>query len=117
MLGNLKPISFISALVISSLLTPPGKALSREVRVYSGRHYNTDRQIYKQFSRETGIKVRLIEATGISLVERLRREGSNSKADLILLVDAARIYNAANSGLLQAYKSEKLQAEVPEKYP
>ena len=64
---------------------------AQEVRVYSGRHYNTDRQVFKRFSEKTGIKVRLIEATGISLVERLKREGSNSKADVILLVDAARI--------------------------
>ena len=85
----------------------------REVKVYSGRHYNTDRQIFKQFSDETGIKVRLIEATGISLVERLRREGRDSDADLILLVDAARISNAANAGLLQEYRSEKLDRDVP----
>ena len=38
----------------------------KEVRVYSGRHYNTDRNVYKKFAEETGIKVRLIEAAGIS---------------------------------------------------
>ena len=48
---------------------------AQEVRVYSGRHYNTDRQVFKRFNETTGIKVRLIEATGISLVERLKREG------------------------------------------
>ena len=46
---------------------------AQEVRVYSGRHYNTDRQVFKRFSEKTGIKVRLIEATGISLVERRGR--------------------------------------------
>ena len=55
-------------------------ASAREVRVYSGRHYNTDRKVFKKFNEETGIKVRLIEATGISLIERLRREGKKSKA-------------------------------------
>ena len=83
------------------------KASDKEVRIYSGRHYNTDKQIYKKFAEETGIKIRLIEATGISLVERLKREGANSKADVILLVDAARISNAAKSGLLQSYRSEE----------
>ena len=92
------------------------KASDREVRIYSGRHYNTDKQIYKQFAEETGIKIRLIEATGISLVERLKREGSNSKADVILLVDAARISNAAKSGLLQSYRSSKLDKNVPVEY-
>ena len=94
------------SLLVSSSLNSV-KASEREVRIYSGRHYNTDKQIYKKFAEETGIKIRLIEATGISLVERLKREGSNSKADVILLVDAARISNAAKSGLLQSYRSSK----------
>jgi len=85
----------------------------REVRVYSGRHYNTDRNIYKKFAEETGIKVRLIEAAGISLIERLKREGKNSQADLILLVDAARITNAAKAGLLQSVESKSLENDVP----
>jgi len=101
---------------IGSGLNSASEASNREVRVYSGRHYNTDKQIFKKFSEETGIRVRLIEATGISLVERLRREGSNSKADVILLVDAARISNAAKAGLLQPYRSAKLEADVPKEY-
>ena len=85
----------------------------KEVKVYSGRHYNTDRNVYKKFSEETGIKVRLIEAAGISLIERLAREGENSQADLILLVDAARITNAAKLGLLQSIDSTSLENDVP----
>ena len=103
-------------LTIGLGLNLESSASAREVRVYSGRHYNTDRQIFKKFARETGIKVRLIEATGISLIERLKREGSSSKADIILLVDAARISNAAKAGLLQPYRSTKLDNEVPKEY-
>ncbi len=105
-----------ASLAFLSLLSLESKASDREVRVYSGRHYNTDRQIFKKFSKETGIRVRLIEATGISLIERLKREGKNSNADVILLVDAARISNAAKAGLLQSYRSTTLDKEVPEKY-
>ena len=50
----------------------PANSTEKEVKVYSGRHYNTDRSVYKKFAEETGIKVRLIEATGISLIERLK---------------------------------------------
>ena len=89
------------------------KSSEREVRVYSGRHYNTDRSVYKKFAEETGIKVRLIEAAGISLIERIKREGKNSQADLILLVDAARITNAAKLGLLQRIDSATLENDVP----
>ena len=94
-------------------LNIPVKSTQREVKVYSGRHYNTDRVVYKKFAEETGIKVRLIEAAGISLIERLKREGKNSQADLILLVDAARITNAANAGLLQSVESSSLENDVP----
>ena len=92
----------------------PANSTEREVRVFSGRHYNTDRVVYKKFAEETGIKVRLIEAAGISLIERLKREGKNSQADLILLVDAARITNAAKAGLLQSIDSSSLENDVPE---
>ena len=94
-------------------LNIPVNSTEREVKVYSGRHYNTDRGVYKKFADETGIKVRLIEAAGISLIERLRREGKNSQADLILLVDAARITNAAKADLLQSIESSSLENDVP----
>ena len=111
-----KSSSFAIAIALGGAFLHPINTFAKEVRVYSGRHYNTDRQIYKQFSKETGIRVRLIEATGISLVERLKREGENSNADIILLVDAARISNAAKSGLLQSYRSPLLDKEVPADY-
>ena len=94
-------------------LNIPANSTEKEVKVYSGRHYNTDRSVYKKFAEETGIKVRLIEAAGISLIERLKREGKNSQADLILLVDAARITNAAKLGLLQKIDSSNLENDVP----
>jgi len=104
-----------SALTCTFLLNVnlPANSTEKEVKVYSGRHYNTDRSVYKKFAEETGIKVRLIEAAGISLIERLKREGKNSQADLILLVDAARITNAAKAGLLQSIESSSLENDVP----
>ena len=108
-----KPLAGL-ALIASLASISPSSA--REVRVYSGRHYNTDRQVFKTFSEKTGIKVRLIEATGISLVERLKREGSKSKADVILLVDAARINNAAEAGLLRSIQSNQLEKQIPSLY-
>ena len=111
---NLKKLLY-SALTCTFLLNLniPANSTQKEVKVYSGRHYNTDRGVYKKFAEETGIKVRLIEAAGISLIERLKREGKNSQADLILLVDAARITNAAKAGLLQNIESKSLEQDVP----
>ena len=111
---NLKKLIF-SVFTCTFLLNVniPANSTEKEVKVFSGRHYNTDRSIYKKFADETGIKVRLIEAAGISLIERLKREGENSQADLILLVDAARITNAAKAGLLQRIESSNLENDVP----
>ena len=107
---------FYSALTCTFIFNVnlPSYSTEKEVRVYSGRHYNTDRNVFKKFAQETGIKVRLIEASGISLIERLRREGENTQADLILLVDAARITNAAKLGLLQKIESASLENAVPQ---
>ena len=111
---NLKKLVY-SALTFTFLfnLNIPINSTERQVNVYSGRHYNTDREVYKRFAKETGIKVRLIEAAGISLIERLKREGRTSQADLILLVDAARITNAAKADLLQSINSSSLENDVP----
>ena len=105
---------FYTALSCTILLhvNIPANSTEKEVKVNSGRHYNTDRAIYKKFAEETGIKVRLIEAAGISLIERLKREGKNYQAYLILLVDAARITNAAKAGFLQSLESKTLEIDV-----
>ena len=117
----MKKVQILKKILYSALtcgflfnLNIPANSTEREVKIYSGRHYNTDREVYKKFAEETGIKVRLIEAAGISLIERLKREGKNSQADLILLVDAARITNAAKSGLLQSIDSSSLEKDVPD---
>ena len=106
---------FFSALTFPILFNfnIPANSTQKEVKVYSGRHYNTDRFVFKRFAEETGIKVRLIEAAGISLIERIKREGVNSQADVILLVDAARITSAAKANLLQPITSQSLQNDVP----
>ena len=59
---------FYTALTCTFLINVniPVNSTEKEVKVYSGRHYNTDRSVYKKFADETGIKVRLIEAAGIS---------------------------------------------------
>ena len=107
---------FYSALTCTFIFNVnlPSYSTEKEVRVYSGRHYNTDRNVFKKFAQETGVKVRLIEASGISLIERLRREGENTQADLILLVDAARITKAAKLDLLQKIDSSSLENAVPQ---
>jgi len=83
------------------------------LNVYSGRHYNTDKQLYAEFTRRTGIKVNLLEGKDDELIQRLRSEGRTSRADLLVLVDAARVVRAQELNLFQAVRSPALNRDVP----
>jgi iron(III) transport system substrate-binding protein len=84
------------------------------LNLYSARHYQTDEQLYSNFTKQTGIKINRIEADDNQLLERLRSEGKNSPADVILMVDAARLWRAQIEGLFQPIKSKVLEKRIPE---
>lgn len=96
--------------------TPPEKEVSKEVNVYSHRHYDIDQQLFKEFESETGIKVNVVNASADELIVRLETEGTESPADLLLTSDAGRLVRAHKKGLLQAVESEVLMKSVPEKF-
>jgi iron(III) transport system substrate-binding protein len=101
-------------LALSALaLAAPALAQERTLNLYSSRHYDTDRALYDGFTAETGIRVRLIEGDADQLIERIRSEGANSPADVLITVDAARLARAREAGVLQPVRSEVLEARVP----
>ena len=106
-IGQAVALGTVSALLASCA------AKTREVRVYSGRHYSSDQALYQQFEQATGIKVRLLESKDSSILQRLQREGKNSSADVLILVDAARLANASQAGLFQPIRSDALIRDVP----
>ena len=67
-----------------------------EVNLYSSRHYDTDERLYSDFEKTTGIKINRIEGNADELIERLKSEGSLSPADVLLTVDAGRIWSATS---------------------
>lgn len=85
-----------------------------EVNIYSSRHYDTDMELYNQFTEETGISVNLIEGGSDELIERLNSEGINSPADILITVDAGRLWRAKQAGVLQPYQSNELDRVVPD---
>lgn len=87
---------------------------SGEVNVYSARHYDTDQTLYDRFEAETGIEVNVIEGDSAALLERLRREGEESPADLFIAVDAGRLHQAEEEGVFQSVDSAVLTQRVPE---
>jgi iron(III) transport system substrate-binding protein len=84
------------------------------VNLYSARHYQTDERLYTEFTRLTGIRINRIEAGDEALLERLRSEGPRSPADVLLLVDAARLWRAQIDGLFQPVRSTPLSQRIPQ---
>lgn len=85
----------------------------RVLNLYSARHYQTDEALYSDFTKKTGIKINRIEAGDEALLERLRSEGRNSPADVMLLVDAARLWRAQIDGMFQPVRSKELDSRIP----
>ena len=94
-------------------LGPTSAALAEEVNLYSARHYDTDVALYEGFTEQTGITVNLIEGDADQLIERIKAEGQNSPADVLITVDAGRLWRAEAAGVLQPVSSEVLEARIP----
>ncbi|UTJ06070.1 Fe(3+) ABC transporter substrate-binding protein [Arcobacter roscoffensis] len=105
----LKKLALTAVVLGSSLLA------SSEVNVYSHRHYDTDKQLFKMFEDKTGIKVNVVKAKASALIKRMESEGAKSPADVLITVDAGRLYQAKQKDLLQSIKSNYLTTNIPEK--
>lgn len=83
------------------------------LNLYSARHYQTDEKLYENFSKQTGIKINRIEGKEEELLERIKNEGANSPADVLLTVDASRLALAHELGLFAPVKSKVLESRIP----
>ena len=88
-------------------------AQAQELNLYSARHYSTDEALYADFTKATGIKINRVDADDAGIIARLKAEGSASPADVILLVDAARLWRGEQDGLFLPIKSKLLEDAIP----
>ncbi|MGZ5232053.1 MAG: extracellular solute-binding protein, partial [Burkholderiales bacterium] len=105
-----------SAVLAATLMTGSALASAQEkvLNLYSSRHYQTDESLYSNFTKRTGIRVNRIEAGEDPLIERLRNEAGSSPADVLVTVDAGRLWRAEQLGLFQPIKSKLLESRLPE---
>lgn len=87
-----------------------------EVNVYSARHYDVDAELFAQFTEKTGIKVNVVEGDAPELIERLKREGSSTPADLFITVDGGVLDNAKKADILQPVQSSLINEQVPAEF-
>ena len=101
------------ATVIAVLAAGTIHAQQPTLNIYSARHYQTDEALYDNFTKATGIKIQRVDADDAGILARLKTEGAASPADVILLVDAARLWRAEIDGLFQPLKSAALEKRIP----
>lgn len=100
-------------LLAAALGSAPALAQEQVLNLYSARHYNTDEALYSNFTKATGIRINRVDADDAGILARLKSEGSSSPADVVLLVDAARLWRAEVDGLFQPIKSQVLEERIP----
>jgi iron(III) transport system substrate-binding protein len=91
-------------------------AQDQSVNIYSARHYPTDEALYVNFTKATGIKINRVDADDAGILARLKAEGTASPADVILLVDAARLWKGEVEGLFQPVRSKVLNDAIPAQF-
>jgi iron(III) transport system substrate-binding protein len=110
---NLTVLSLAIYAVATGLFSSPVLADDHVINLYSARHYPTDELLYSDFTKATGIKINRVDSDDAGIIARLKAEGSASPADLILLVDAARLWRGEVDGMFLPVNSKTLEAAIP----
>ena len=101
-------------LALACAITAGAAAQAQEVvNLYSARHYATDEALYNNFTKATGIKINRVDSDDAGIVARLKAEGAASPADVVLMVDAARLYRGEKDNLFLPIRSAKLEDVIP----
>jgi iron(III) transport system substrate-binding protein len=107
-----------AVLIVIAALAVAAVALggSPDIVVYNGRSQYGDEEAFKAFEDETGLDVELRGGTAPELYERLRREGDDTEADLLVTTDLANLWRAKDAGLLEPVTTPALESHIPERY-
>lgn len=105
-----------AAVAAAGSFAAPALAQEKVLNLYSARHYQTDEALYNNFTKATGIRINRVEADDAGILSRLQAEGSASPADVVLLVDAARLWRAEQQGLFQPFQSPLVEQRIPAQF-
>lgn len=101
-----------SVLTVSSITTVQAVS-DGSVTVYSSRKEHLIKPLFEAFTKDTGIEVEYLTGKGGALIERLKLEGTNTKADMFMTVDAGNLWYAGSQGLFQSVQTDILKSNIP----
>jgi len=109
-----KPIqSLIFSISLFLLISCTATAFSQEIIVYSARNEHLIKPVFELYTKETGVRIKYITDKAPVLLQRIKVEGENTPADLLITVDAGNLWHAAIQGVLQPVSSEILISNIP----
>jgi iron(III) transport system substrate-binding protein len=114
-MSRIRDISVALLGAVSVVTAAPALAQSGEVNVYTYRETKLIQPLFDAFTKDTGIKVNVISASS-GLEQRIKTEGANSPADVLLTVDIGRMDDAVKADVSQPIKSDKLDEIVPPRF-
>jgi iron(III) transport system substrate-binding protein len=104
--------ALIAAAFVGVVLATSGSS-DDELVVYSARSHYGEEEPFEKFAEETGTDIRIRGGSASELYERLRSEGDDTPADVLITVDAANLWRAKEAGLLEPLESPELESAVP----
>lgn len=105
---------FMQSIVVGAIFGLAASAISAaEVVVYSARNEQLIKPLFDAYTKETGVAVKFVTDKEGALLQRLKAEGANTPADMLITVDAGNLWEAAREGLLKPVQSKTLSANVP----
>ncbi len=111
---------FLTVLILFSLVVPlASSAMAAEtdsIVVYSARKEHLIKPLFKRYTQQTGTEIRYVTGKAGALLQRIKNEGPQTQADLLLTVDAGNLWHAANEGILAPIDSPALESNVPDRY-
>jgi iron(III) transport system substrate-binding protein len=103
----------ITFIALTFIFTSAVAAFCEELVVYTARKEHLIRPLFESYTRQTGVNVKYITGKAPVLLQRLKAEGRNTPADLLITVDAGNLWHAANEGVLQSVVSKVLNKNIP----
>ncbi len=106
-------ILLIISFVVTIFITGCSSRSDDELVVYSARNEQLIKPVFEAYTEETGIKIKFITDKEGPLLQRLKAEGINTPADILITVDAGNLWHAAEENLLQQVESDILNKNIP----
>lgn len=103
----------IAMLFLAGIIACTGTAFSQELVVYSARNEHLIKPVFDRYTKATGVKIKYITDKAPVLLQRIKAEGKNTPADLLITVDAGNLWHAAKEDVLHPVDSEVLAENIP----